>query len=129
MAPWVAGYIGLPYRFGGSTREGLDCWGLVRLVLAEQFGKALPEFPHEDADQHGLAGVVVTSLPLAPVDRIAQPEPGDLVLLRLLGVPCHIGIAVGEGYMLHTLYRHDSALERLAGSRWAPRIEGYYRVR
>ena len=31
-------YVGLPWRIGGRDRRGLDCFGLVRLVLAEQAG-------------------------------------------------------------------------------------------
>jgi hypothetical protein len=39
---WVGHYLGLPYKSNGRCREGLDSWGLVRLVLAEQYGLAIP---------------------------------------------------------------------------------------
>lgn len=32
---WAAEYIGIPYMQGCDTRQGADCWGLVRLVLRE----------------------------------------------------------------------------------------------
>ena len=39
---WVDGYIGIPFVLGGRERTGLDCWGLVRLVLREQFQVEVP---------------------------------------------------------------------------------------
>jgi cell wall-associated NlpC family hydrolase len=41
---WTAAYVGLPWKEMGRTRAGLDCWGLFRLVMAEQFGVALPAY-------------------------------------------------------------------------------------
>jgi len=38
-APWASTYVGIPYRFAGRDRAGCDCWGLVRLVLAERFAR------------------------------------------------------------------------------------------
>ena len=37
-------YVGLPWKLGGRDRRGLDCFGLVRLVLAEQAGILLPDW-------------------------------------------------------------------------------------
>lgn len=39
---WASQYIGIPYLAGGSDVAGLDCWGLVRLVLKEQCGLDMP---------------------------------------------------------------------------------------
>jgi cell wall-associated NlpC family hydrolase len=39
---WAAQYVGLPFRDKGRARTGLDCYGLVVLVLREQFGVEVP---------------------------------------------------------------------------------------
>jgi len=55
---WIADYVGLPFKAHGRERNGVDCWGLVRLVLAERFRLALPSYAGgyagvEDAEDIG----------------------------------------------------------------------------
>ena len=42
MNTWWNKYVGIPYAPGMSSRDGCDCWGLVRLVYREEFGTLLP---------------------------------------------------------------------------------------
>lgn len=131
MPPWVCDYIGIPYELEGSSRSGCDCWGLARLVLRDQFGKSLPDFAHFGLTPTELEALVDKSKPLAGVEKIIYPELGCLVLMKIRGAVCHIGVVVGgpgEKNLLHTLYAHDSALDRYDGPSWAKRIEGFYRV-
>ena len=41
---WANAYVGLPWADLGRDRTGCDCWGLARLVYAEQLGIALPSY-------------------------------------------------------------------------------------
>lgn len=45
MNHWATKYVGLPYCLGGRERDGVDCWGLVRLVYREERGVLLPDLP------------------------------------------------------------------------------------
>jgi cell wall-associated NlpC family hydrolase len=77
------GWLGVPYRFGGNTRAGVDCSGLVQRVFAAN-GVNLPR---------------TAAAQMAAARRITrdQARPGDLV-----GNPrgSHIGIYLGGGMMI-----------------------------
>ncbi len=129
---WAGRYIGLPFRDHGRDRSGLDCWGLVRLVLGEQFGIALPSLATEY--EHTLAlddisGVIRRQIPMWQSVTEGTERCGDVVVLRLHGLPLHVGVVLGDGYMLHVEARIDSAIEKYDQTRWKDRIYGFYRHR
>ena len=41
---WAGRYVGLAFRDHGRDREGVDCWGLLSLVMREQYGVELPSY-------------------------------------------------------------------------------------
>lgn len=86
-------YIGVPYRNGGTTMNGLDCSGLV-VAVYKRFGVALPRSSHDQAD-FGLQ-----------IDRSGL-KPGDLVFFRTSGTTriSHVGIYSGNGQFIHASTR------------------------
>ena len=131
MVAWVNRYIGVPYKYGGDTIAGADCWGHVRLVLREEFGVIVPQFFHGE-DDDDVPGLIKDNKASVSHVRVAEPEVGDLVLLNIRGKPHHIGIIVGnpkERNLLHTLFKQDSALAFYNRGFWGTCIEGFYRVR
>ncbi len=81
--------LGIPYLWGGRTPAGLDCSGLVQMLLAEQGIRV----PRDAGDQERV------SRPLGPRRR---PRPGDLAFFGPLGAPAgHVGVIIGDGLYLH----------------------------
>jgi len=52
---------------------------------------------------------------------------GDLVVIRLYGIECHIGVVVSGGLFLHSARNIGSNMDRL--ERYSKMIAGYYRHR
>ena len=92
--------VGSPYRWGGSSRRGFDCSGLVMWAYAK-LGVALP---HQAASQANLGRRV-------PRRNLL---PGDLVFFRGYG---HVGMYIGRGRMVHAPQSGERVrVERLAGN-------------
>lgn len=126
-------YVGIPYLLHGTTREGLDCWGLPRLWYLEQYGIELPSF----GDRYGRELTAAERAHIAAIIRGESEtwrsilpgceQRGDLVLLRVMGDESHLGLVVEPGRMLHARAGIDSCVERYDSPVWARRVAGFYR--
>jgi len=87
--------IGTPYLWGGRTRVGIDCSGLVQIAL-EAAGIACPR----DSDMQQ-AEVGAESLPPGSLDHLRR---GDLVFWK-----GHVGIMIDGITLLHANAHHMSA--------------------
>ncbi|MDI1228369.1 MAG: NlpC/P60 family protein [bacterium] len=127
---WAGRYIGLPFTEHGRDRNGIDCWGLVRLTLLEQFSISLPSLANEyrrTADATRIAGLMEREIPLWQGIDAGDERCGDVIVLRLSGHPMHVGLVLGDGQMLHVEQGIDSAIEKYRGQRWQDRVYGFYR--
>ena len=108
----AAGWYGVPYVWGGSSRWGTDCSGFTRAVYAE-FGIYLPDDP---AIQFGYGRPVY-----------GPPRAGDLVFFDEGGYGIsHVGIATGRGTVIHASnwwgYVTETRIEYLYGYAGARRL-------
>lgn len=83
----AAGYLGVPYVWGGTTPDGFDCSGLVQYVL-NSLGINISRVTQTQVKE----GVPVSKGDL---------QPGDLVFFESNGDVHHVGIYVGNGMMIH----------------------------
>lgn len=130
---WAGRYIGLPFHDHGRDRSGLDCWGLVRLVLAEQFGFALPSLVHEyerTTQVEKISALILRESRAEWKLVISGTEQcGDVAVLRVRGAPMHVGLVLGDRQMLHIERGIDSVIEKYSAPRWADRVAGFYRYK
>ena len=129
-------FLGLPYFFTGHTREGLDCWGLIRLYYREKHKKELPPYSkvyqqyslksslHDFTKDPDVPEFVLNLIPAF------KKQIDDIIVLRVYHQSIHCGLYVKKDTMLHIDIDSDSHLvEIYPGSFWYNRIETYWRPR
>lgn len=125
----ISTLIGIPYLNKGRDQSiGLDCWGLLREFYFQHFNIELPSYDdqYQDAfDKQSTESVIQNNY--SDWVLVNNPQFGDAILCRLAGHPCHVGVYLGEGKMLHTQSGHDSAIDMIDSVKWKNRIDGYYR--
>lgn len=121
-------YVGIPFLERGRTREGCDCWGLVRLVLGSEFGVDLPLFDGyaDHRDLRLLGALCDEGKPLVGAERVEGPGPGIVVVMMVGPHPSHLGICVDGQHLLHVERGCNSIYQRI--DQVKHRIEGFYRV-
>lgn len=125
---WYNKYIGIPYISKGRDAEGLDCWGLVRLVYKEQYNIDLPSLSEEYAADDSERHQELISLYKEGWDKQEAPTEGDVVVFRVLGSESHVGIYIGNGLFMHAREGVNTVVaEAITSITWAKRIRGYFK--
>jgi cell wall-associated NlpC family hydrolase len=112
------GFLGVPYRRGGSTVEtGFDCSGFVKSMYEQTIGLVLPRSAAQQA---------------AATQTIERTElrPGDLVFFNTMRRAfSHVGIYVGNGKFIHSPKPGaEVRVEDMGLAYWARRFDGARRV-
>lgn len=101
-------FLGVPYRWGGNTRAGIDCSGFVKRVF-DALGFPLPRLGSDQMDY----GIPVPPDDLCTGDRLYFERR-----VHRLGVK-HTGIYLGNGYFIHSsVSGHGVAISLLTDPRW-----------
>ena len=123
-------YIGISFKSQGRDRLGLDCWGLLCLIYKERLNISLGSYidEYDDANFYAqVSNVVEMHIPEWALIEKGLERPFDVVILRLRGLPIHIGMVIKPGIMIHVLNKLNTCLEKYNTPLWNKRIRGFYR--
>lgn len=113
---YAESFIGTPYKFGGSTRDGMDCSGLVVRVYADVLNKKVP---------HSTFKLYKTGWFIPP----AQLYTGDLVFFGEGGYRVtHVGIFLGDNRFIHTSSSKGVVVSELGSRYYQKRFIGARRI-
>ncbi|MCG2593715.1 C40 family peptidase [Ramlibacter sp. XY19] len=111
------GFLGVPYRRGGSNADGFDCSGFVRAMYEQTVGLMLPRRANEQA---------------AATQKIERQDlqPGDLVFFNTMRKAfSHVGIYVGDNKFIHSPKPGAQVrVEDMGVAYWKTRFDGARRV-
>ena len=111
------GFLGVPYKRGGTGIAGFDCSGFVRAMYASTLGLVLPHNAKEQA--------AVTQT----IDK-DELQPGDLVFFNTMRRTfSHVGIYLGDGKFIHAPSVGKAVrVDDLRTAYWTKRFTGARRV-
>ena len=90
-------WLGTPYRWGGTTRSGIDCSAYLRHMYRDIFRVELPRTTRQQIS----LGV---DLPVDPRNLSSGLEPGDLIFyVDAAGVPNHVVVYSGSDRITHSV--------------------------
>ena len=79
---------GVPYKWGGNSKNGVDCSGLAVIVYKKLFGISLPRSTKEQVK----AGIKISKKKI---------KPGDLIFFLSPNKGRHVGIYLGNRRFTH----------------------------
>jgi cell wall-associated NlpC family hydrolase len=133
---WTHAYVGTPYRDLGRGFDGVDCWGLVRLVYRHELHIELPGYDgayvsgDEQAEIAAIVAGAAASDAWTGVDIFSEPSrPFDVAVFRRGRLDCHVGVVIGGGLMLHVARDDCVKVESYRQGQWRHRLAGVYRHR
>ncbi len=129
LEEFVLKVLKVPFVDHGRDWSGLDCWGMIRLAYQEIYGIELISYGERYESSLDLETLqeMIAEEKEELWHEVEDPQIGDLVLLKILGRPIHIGIMVTPRSALHTEDKIGPVIENLHGLAWKNRVEGYYR--
>ena len=109
-------WYGVPYRYGGSTKSGIDCSAFTCSLMTNVYGISIPRSSREQ---------------YSATKRIkkGQLSEGDLVFFKTRGRISHVGVYLGNNKFAHASTSSGVMISDLDDEYFAKRYAGSGRIR
>ncbi len=123
----IADLIGIPFKDGGRTLAGFDCYGLA-IEVFRRYGIVVPEY-YACCEDSTLIDKTITEARVKWV-RCTPPDlpvPCLVVIRFNEAVMCnHTGVYIGNGRFIHIRQKIGVNIDLIDSLVWKRRIEGFY---
>ncbi len=99
------------YRYGGSTKKGIDCSAFTSLLMGTVFAVKLPRTAREQYNE------------CEKLNR-EELEEGDLVFFNTRGGVSHVGVYLGDNYFVHASTNNGVTINTLDETYYSRRFIG-----
>lgn len=131
---WWQKYEKALFEERGRGPDKFDCWGLVREIYKNDHPKKieLPSFnEYYDTttapdDKRKIASAIQYQSDKNWIET-NNPQPFDVIVLKISGYPMHVGIVIRKGIMIHCTNGIGVAIEKYNSMRWDNKIIGFFR--
>jgi hypothetical protein len=111
----LADLIGIPYKPHGRDENGVDCFGLIRIIAGRR-GTPIPDVWYEKSDP-----ALISLAQSMKVHKLAQCEAGCVIEMEDRS-RLHLGYAIDRKRMLHVTIRDGVCVDDIG----ILPIRGYY---
>lgn len=130
MNNWSNEYIKIPFKDCGRDENGCDCWGLARLIYRDKLGINLPSLTgySDTHDRKVIADLYEGEHITWEEVPLGEEKEFDIIIFRTMGLPTHVGVAIGNGFMIHCERSIGTCISNYRKELlWKKRIVGVYR--
>lgn len=115
---FIDDWYGIPYRFGGSTRKGIDCSAFTRELYKNVYSKQLLR---TSAEQFNISDFIGNQ---------SQLKEGDLVFFKIRSKNIsHVGVYLSDGKFVHASRSKGIVISSLDDAYWSRYYVGGGRIK
>jgi hypothetical protein len=113
---FIEDWINTPYRYGGCSKDGIDCSSFASTLIGKVYGVDLPRSSKE---QYSMCAKVARE----------DLQEGDLIFFHTFKGVSHVGVYLGNNYFVHSSTHSGVTIDNLDEDYYNKRYIGGGRVK